>query len=216
MKRKKILLFTLGAVLLIMGMNAADAQSQETVQTEKILKEPVLEGIPVIKQIVPVYDGCQLIFYVKGKFFGADQGFQGIQLKSSTQTYTPQIIKWSPTKIDCFLKGAFELGRNYKVYLWDNATNKVCSNQYDWLVKTKLTLTDQGYKPGQVISLGGCLLGYVQDERKVMVGNVEAIVTQWVCEDILFRVPKLPPGVYPLYLQEGPLIISNKIKIKII
>jgi hypothetical protein len=84
------------------------------------------------------------------------------------------------------------------------------------VVKTKLTLTYQGYKPGQVIAVGGCLLGYTQGARKLMVGKVEAVVTQWVCEDIVFRVPNLPPGVYPLYLREGRLILSNKIKIKII
>lgn len=216
MKRKKILLFTLCTALLIFGMNAADFQSQQAVQTKKILKRPVLVGIPVIKQIVPFYDDCQLIFYVKGRFFGANQGHQVIQMKSHTKTYTPQIIKWTPTQIDCLLKGAFELGRKYKVYLWDNATHKVCSNQYDWVVKTKLTLTYQGYKPGQVIAVGGCLLGYTQGARKLMVGKVEAVVTQWVCEDIVFRVPNLRPGVYPLYLREGRLILSNKIKIRII
>jgi hypothetical protein len=215
MKRKKILLFTLCAVLFIMGTNAADFQSQQAVQTQKILKKPILAVIPSIKQIVPFYDDCQLIFYVKGNFFGPNQGSRVIRMKSHTRMYTPQITKWTATQIDCLLKGDFELGRRYKVYLWDNATNKIVSNQYDWLVKTKLTLTNQGYKPGQVIAVGGCLLGSTQGARKLMVGKVEAQVTQWVCEDIVFRVPNLPPGVYPLYLREGRLILSNTINLMI-
>jgi hypothetical protein len=187
---------------------------QQTVQ--QVVKKPQLAILPVIKQIDPLYDDCQLIFYVKGNFFGQNQAARILRMQSTTQVYTPQITKWTSSQIDCLLKGNFELGRKYKVYLWDTAANKIASNQFDWVVKTKLTLSQQGYKPGQTIAVGGCLLGNAQGARKLIIGNVEAQVTQWVCEDIVFKVPKLPPGTYPLYLREGRLIISNKITIKII
>jgi hypothetical protein len=205
-------------VLFIAGMNA-DAQQKRTpvtIKNQKVIKKPVVLALPMIKQIVPFYDDCQLIFYVKGNFFGQNQGSRVIRMKSFTKMYTPQVTKWTNEQIDCLLKGDFQLGRKYKVYLWDTAANKIVSNQYDWVVKTRLTLTPRGYKPGQVIAVGGCLLGSSQGARKLIIGNKEAVVTQWVCEDIVFRVPNLPPGVYPLYLGEGRLILSNKLKIQII
>lgn len=218
---KKFLLsmiFTACFSLIIVGMNTDELQKYSTIkpQTKKMIKKPVIVALPMIKQIVPFYDDCQLIFYVKGNFFGQNQGTRIIRMKSSTQTYTPQILKWTPTQIDCLLKGNFELGRKYNVHLWDTAANKIGSNQYNWVVKTKLNPLRQGFAPGKIIAVSGCLLGYTQGARKLIIGKGEAQVTQWTCEDIVFKVPKLPPGVYPLYLREGRLIISNKIKIQIL
>ena len=218
---KKFMLFLIFAVcfaLMIAGMNTTAQQKYSTIkpQTKKVIKKPVVVALPMIKQIVPFYDDCQLIFYVKGNFFGQNQGTRIIRMKSHTQMYTPQILKWTLTQIDCLLKGNFELGRKYKVYLWDTASHKIVSTRYDWVVKTKLNPLNQGFKPGQIIAVSGCLLGNAQGARKLMIRKHEAQVTQWTCEDIVFKVPKLPPGVYPLYLREGSLLISNKIKIQII
>jgi len=218
---KKFVFFLIAAVcfvLMIEGMNIEAQQKLPSLQTQtkKVIKKPVVIALPMIKQIVPFYDDCQLIFYVKGNFFGQTQGTRIIRMKSHTQMYTPQILKWTPTQIDCLLKGNFELGRKYNVYLWDTAANKIVSNQYEWIVKTKLNPLHQGFNPGQVIAVSGCLLGNTQGARKLMIGRHEAQVTQWTCEDIVFRVPNLRPGVYPLYLTEGRLILSNKIKIQIL
>lgn len=218
---KKFMFFLIVAacfVLLIDGMSIEAQQKLPSLQTQtnKVIKKPVVVALPMIKQIVPFYDDCQLIFYVKGNFFGQTQGTRIIRMKSNTQMYTPQILKWTPTQIDCLLKGNFELGRRYKVYLWDSASNKIVSNQYYWVVKTKLNPFHQGFKPGQVIAVSGCLLGNAQGARKLIIGKHEAQVTQWTCEDIIFRVPNIPAGVYRLYLTEGRLVLSNKIKIQIL
>jgi hypothetical protein len=218
---KKCMFFLIAAVcftFIIAGMNIEAQQKlpSQQIQTQKVIKKPVLIALPMIKQIVPFYDDCQLIFYVKGNFFGTTQGTRIIRMKSHTQMYTPQILKWTPTQIDCLLKGNFELGRKYNVYLWNTATHKIVSNQYNWLVKTKLNPFHQGFSPGQVIAVSGCLLGHAQGARKLIIGKTEAQVTQWTCEDIIFRVPNLRPGVYPLFLREGRLILSNKIKIQIL
>jgi hypothetical protein len=218
---KKFMFFLIAAVcftFIIAGMNIEAQQKLPSLQTQtkKVVKKPMLVALPMIKQIVPFYDDCQLIFYVKGKFFGQTQGTRIIRMKSTTQMYTPQILKWTPTQIDCLLKGNFELGRKYKVYLWDTAANKNVSNQYNWVVKTKLNPLHQGFKPGQIIAVSGCLLGHAQGSRKLIIGKTEAQVTQWTCEDIVFKVPNLRPGIYQLYLREGRLILSNKIKIQIL
>ena len=183
---------------------------------QKTLAKPVEIILPRITAITPFYDDCQLIFYAKGKFLGQVQGTRVIRMQSLTKTYFPQISKWTSTQIDCLLKGDFELGRNYKICVWDNDANKMVTNQYEWIVKTELKLTHQGYKPGQVIAVSGCLLGTAQGTRQLIIGKTKAAVTQWCCEDIVFIVPNLPPGTYPLYLREGRLIISNKINIQII
>lgn len=218
---KKFVFFLMAAVCFVLMINGMSIEAQQKLpspqtQTNKVIKKPVVVALPTIKQIVPFYDDCQLIFYVKGNFFGQTQGTRIIHMKSNTQMYTPQILKWTPTQIDCLLKGNFELGRRYKVYLWDTASNKIASNQYYWVVKTKLNSFHQGFKPGQVIAVGGCLLGNAQGARKLIIGNHEAQVTQWTCEDIIFKVPNLPAGFYRLYLTEGRLTLSNKIKIQIL
>lgn len=199
---------------------AAHAEGEPTplqqVSNQKIVKKPIIVMLPKITGITPFYDDCQLLFYVKGNLLGQAQGTRVVRMQSTTKTYFPQITNWSPTQIDCRLSGDFELGRTYKVCVWDNATNKMITNQYDWIVKTELKLTHQGYKPGQVIAVAGCLLGTTQGARKLIIGNAPADVTQWTCEDIIFKVPNLPPGTYPLYLLEGRLLISNKIDIRII
>lgn len=218
---KKCMFFLITAVcfvFIIAGMNIEAQQKlpSQKIQTKKVIKKPVVIALPKIKQVVPFYDDCQLIFYVKGNFFGPNQGTRIIRMKSHTQMYTPQILKWTPTQIDCLLKGNFELGRKYKVYLWNTASHKIVSNQYEWVVKTKLNPLHQGFSPGQVIAVSGCLLGHAQGARKLIIGKTEAQVTQWTCEDIVFKVPNLPPGVYQLYLREGRLTLSNKIKIQIL
>jgi hypothetical protein len=219
MKKISGFLITVSCIGLIsVGLNALAVQEFTPRQQSqpKVLKKPQLTILPLIKHIEPFYDDCQLIFYIKGNFFGQNQGTRSIRLQSTSQVYTPQITKWTPSQIDCLLKGNFELGRNYKVYLWDTAANKIGSNQFNWVVKTRLSLKNQGYKPGQVIGVGGCLLGNAQGARKLIIGNVETQVTQWVCEDIVLKVPNLPPGTYPLFLREGRLVISNTINIKIL
>lgn len=218
---KKFVFFLITAVcvvLIIEGMNIEAQQKLpiQQIQTNKVIKKPVVIALPMIKQIVPFYDDCQLIFYVKGNFFGQNQGTRIIHMKSHTQMYTPQILKWTPTQIDCLLKGNFELGRKYKVYLWNTVSHKIVSNQYEWVVKTKLNPLLQGFNPGQVIAVSGCLLGNAQGARKLIIGKTEAQVTQWTCEDIIFKVPNLSPGFYPMYLREGRLILSNKTKIRIL
>ena len=218
---KKFMFFLIAAVcfaFIITGMNIESQQKPPSLQTQtkKVIKKPVVIALPMIKQIVPFYDDCQLIFYVKGNFFGQTQGTRIIRMKSNTQMYTPQILKWTPTQIDCLLKGNFELGRRYKVYLWDSASNKIVSNPYFLVFKNKLNPFHQGFKPGQVIAVSGCLLGNAQGARKLIIGKHEAQVTQWTCEDIIFRVLNLPAGVYRLYLTEGRLVLSNKIKIQIL
>ena len=137
-----------GIFLFANGFNTLAVQkySPPRQAVQQVIKKPPLVILPVIQQIDPLYDDCQFIFYVKGNFFGQKQDTRIIRMQSTTQVYTPQITKWTPTQIDCLLKGNFELGRRYKVYLWDTAANKIGSNQLDWVVKTKLTLTNQGYK----------------------------------------------------------------------
>jgi hypothetical protein len=203
--------------LLIAGTYAeGEPTPLQQISNQKIIKKPVVVILPKITGLTPLYDDCQLIFYVKGNFLGQTQGTRVVRMQSMTKTYFPKIDNWTVTQINCRLTGDFELGRTYKVCVWDNATNKMVTNQYDWLVKTELKLTHQGYKPGQVIAVGGCLLGTSQGARKLFIRNAPAEVTQWSCEDIVFKVPNLPPGTYPLYLMEGRLLISNRIKIQII
>jgi hypothetical protein len=219
MKRMMAFLLVAGCIVFVsVGYKALAVQKpgppQQAVQ--QAVKKLPLTIFPVIRQIDPLYDDCQLIFYVKGNFFGLQQGSRILRLQSTTKMYSPQITKWTPSQIDCLLKGDFQWGRKYKVYLWDTAANKFASNQFEWLMKTRLTLTHQGYQPGQIIAVGGCLLGNAQGARKLIIGNVEAQVTQWGCEDIVFKVPKLPPGTYPLSLREGRLVLSNTIKLQIL
>ncbi|MCP5108640.1 MAG: hypothetical protein GY950_34965 [bacterium] len=212
------------AVAFVFFAGAEHAKGQQTnrqkvipkIKPRKFVKRPVLKLLPSIKKIDPFYDDCQLIFYVKGNFFGSTQGNRVIHMKSNTKSYQPQILKWTPTQIDCLLKGNFELGRKYKVSIRDKISHKVLSNEYPWVVKTQIKLKNQGYKPGQTIAFSGCLLGYSQGARKLIIGRSEVPVTQWTCEDIIFKVPNLPPGTYPLYLTEGRLRLSNTIRIKII
>jgi hypothetical protein len=187
----------------------------QQVNQQPIVKKPVEIILPRITEITPFYDDCQLLFALKGKFLGQAQGTRAIRMKSATKTYYPQITSWTATRIDCRLTGDFELGRTYKVYVWDNATNKVITNQYDWTVMTELKLTHQGYTPGQVIAVSGCLLGTAQGMRRLIICNTAAAVSQWTCEDIVFAVPNLLPKTYPLYLMDGRRIISNKITIQI-
>jgi len=216
---KKIILSVLIVIAFVFFIGGERAGGQQKVTANPgpmQVRKPVLQLLLSIKQIDPFYDDCQLIFYIKGNYFGNNQGSRAVQLKSPTKTYTPQILKWTPTQIDCLLKGDFELGRKYNVFIRDNISQKVLSNQYPWVVKTELKLTHQGYKPGQTIAVAGCLLGSSQGNRKLIIGSAQAPVTQWTCEDIIFKVPNLPPGTYPLYLTEGQLLLSNKIRIKII
>ena len=218
MKKFVSMVLSIAAFAFLVASTYAEGEytSLRQVGNQKILKKPVVVILPKITNITPQYDDCQLIFYVKGNFLGQSQGTRIIRMQSTTKTYFPQIINWTPTQINCRLSGDFELGRIYKVCVWDNATNKMVTNQYDWIVKTELKLTHQGYKPGQVIAVSGCLLGSAQGARKLFIKNVPAEVTQWTCEDIIFKVPNLPPGTYPLFLMEGRLLISNRIKIQII
>lgn len=181
----------------------------------RLIQKPPLTLLAQIVEIVPAYDDCQMLFAVKGKFFGTAQGNRVVRMKSATKTYEPQVSGWTATQVDCRLAGEFELGRTYKVFLWNTATNKRVSNEFAWTVRTKLSLTHQGYTPGQVIAVGGSLLGSAQGARRLMVGGTQAQVTQWCCEDIVFRVPALPAGSHELFLMEGSLLLSNKIPIQI-
>lgn len=217
---KKIIVSVLIAVGFVFFIAGEGAKGQQTATQKigpaQIVKKPVLQLLLSIKQIDPFYDDCQLIFYIKGNYFGNNQGSRVVTMKSHTKSYTPQILKWTPNQIDCLLKGDFELGRTYKVFIRDNISQKTVSNEFPWVVKTQLKLTHQGYKPGQTIAVAGCLLGSSQGARKLIIGQAPVPVTQWTCEDLIFKVPNLPPGTYPLYLTEGRLLLSNKIKIKII
>jgi hypothetical protein len=192
-----------------------DEIAVQQINQRPIVKKPVEIIPPRITEITPFYDDCQLLFAVKGRFLGQAQGTRVVRMKSATKTYYPQISNWTTTQIDCRLTGDFELGRDYKVCVWDNATNKAVTNLYDWTVMTELKLTHQGYTPGQEIAVSGCLLGATQGTRRLVVGKTTATVTQWCCEDIVFTVPNLPAKAYPLYLMDGRRIISNKIKILI-
>lgn len=217
---KKVILSMLAVVSFVFFTSGVRADGQQKVTTNpgpvQTIKKPVLQLLLSIKQIDPFYDDCQLIFYIKGNYFGNNQGSRTVHMKSHTKSYSPQILKWTPNQIDCLLKGDFELGRTYKVFIRDNVSQKTVSNEFPWVVKTQLKLTHQGYKPGQTIAVAGCLLGSSQGARKLIIGQAPVPVTQWTCEDLIFKVPNLPPGTYPLYLTEGRLLLSNKIKIKII
>lgn len=217
---KKLILSVLAVVGFVFFIGGEHTTGQQTatqkIEPMQIVKKPVLQLLPSIKQIEPFYDDCQLIFYIKGNYFGNTQGSRVIRLKSHTKSYKPQIIKWTPTQIDCLLRGDFELGRKYNVFIRDRISKKVVSNKYPWVVKTQLKLKNQGYKPGLTIAVAGCLMGFSQGARKLLIGQAEVPVTQWTCEDLVFKVPNLPPGTYPLYLTEGRLRLSNTIRIKII
>ena len=137
-------------------------------------------------------------------------------MQSATKTYKPKINSWSNTKIECLLKGEFELGRTYRVHILDTATNSVKSNHYSWKVNTQITTPPKKYQVGESVGISGCLLGAAKGNRKLIVGGKNAAITQWDCEDIVFTVPQLAPDTYKMFLKEGRLIISNTVNIKII
>jgi len=200
------------------GTSPAPPSSQPS-GTSKPLE--MINPIPILKaqidQVVPLYDDCQLIFDVIGKFFGTNtQGTRQVRLVSATKTYIPQVTAWTATKITCRLQGEFELGRRYKVGIWTTATNTLVSNELVWQVKTQIKGPANGYQPGTNYTFSGCLLGSAQGARQVMVGNTPAQVTLWCCEDIIIKVPNLPAGVYNLYLKEGVFTLSNIIQLTIL
>lgn len=211
---KKVLpVFTVLLVLFFLGTGL---NSQQQIQQPKLKAVPtVLTLMPQIKQIEPLYDDCQLIFYVKGAFFGAAKGNREIRMVSGPFLYKPQITAWSANKIDCLLRGNFELGRRYDVFIFDTAKNKKGSNVYKWRVRTKLKLPPKVYLPGENAAVSGHLMGFQQAGRQLKIGRTNAQITQWTCEDLLFKVPNLPPGKYKMVLRKGRLKLSNVITIKI-
>lgn len=198
-------------ILFVCGYGFAGENGQDQAVSKDIL--PLLGKI---KSIEPVYDDCQLIFYVKGSFFAPQQGAREVRMESGPFLYKPEITGWSATKIDCLLKGDFELGLTYHVYIYDTVANKVVSNKYPWLVKTQLKMPVKGYRPGEKANIGGHLLGSQVNGRELRIGNVSAPIDQWACEDILFTVPVLKPGTHKVVLKKGALILSNITSIRIL
>jgi len=209
-------------ILAAYGLQAATSPAPPPGQPSGISKPIELnKPLPILKaqinQVVPLYDDCQLIFDVIGKFFGTNtQGNRQVRLISATKTYIPQVTAWTATKITCRLQGEFELGRRYKVGIWSTATSTLVSNEIVWQVKTQIKGPVTGYQPGTNYTFSGCLLGSAQGARQVMVGNTPAQVTLWCCEDIIIKVPNLPAGVYNLYLKEGVFTLSNIIQLTIL
>ena len=177
--------------------------------------QPKLTLKPQIQGIVPLYDDCQLLFSITGKFFGASKGKQEIRLDSGPFNYTAEITGWSNSKIDCRLRGNFELGRTYGVYIFDPINKTMVSNSFHWLVKTKIKVPDKTYFPGTKIAASGHLLGFKRKGRQLQIGNINAVISQWTCEDILFIVPKLRPGKYKVELKKGGQSLSNVTYLKI-
>jgi hypothetical protein len=171
---------------------------------------------PNITGISPLYDDCQLLFDVNGNHFGSIQGTKEIKMKSGSHVYTPQVTQWTSNKIDCKLTGNFKLGKTYKVVVWDTSTSSALSNKFPWEVLTKINVSKKNYQSGEVVGISGCLLGFSQGTREVMIGTTPASVSSWSCEDIVITIPSLPPGNYKLYLKDGAMLISNKIRITII
>lgn len=179
------------------------------------VKKKVIPLLPQIKSIEPLYDDCQLIFYVKGMLFGPAKGSREIRMVSGAFSYTPQITAWNANKIDCLLRGNFELGRKYSVFIFDTVANKKISNSYSWLIKTIIKLPLKTYSPGQHAAISGHLLGFQQAGRQLQIGRINAVITQWTCEDIMFNVPNLPGGTYKMVLKKGNVSLSNVISINI-
>jgi hypothetical protein len=212
--KKAWCVFTIIALIAVGGYCQ---QAKQTISAQKqvLIKKPVYLILARIQKIQPLYDDCQLNFYIKGKYFGNTAAKRVVQLNYKGLVVTPQILSWSMNQIECRLKGDFKLGLDYRVYLKNSVNNTLASNKIVWRVLTRLTLKSQKYKVGQKIACGGCLLGATQGTRSLVVGNVNAQITDWCCEDIVFIVPNLPAGTYPLVLKDGNRILSNTLQIDI-
>jgi len=169
-----------------------------------------------INKIDVLFDDCQMYIYLKGNGFGAITRTLGVKMVSPTQTYTPQIAKWTPTQIDLLLKGNYELGRIYDFFIFNTISQQVQSNKKQYRLMTKLSIPAKSYKANEKAMVSGHLLGASQGASQLMVGGTAAKVTGWYCEDIMFIIPDLAPGYYDIFLQEGNILQSNKLKIQIV
>lgn len=217
MKKTFPAILTLVSVLTVFLLSSVTTSAQEIRRNPQVIpiKKRVIRLMPRINSIEPLYDDCQLIFYVKGIVFGAAKGSREIRMVSGPFSYKPQITAWSANKIDCLLRGNFELGRKYSVFIFDTTTNKKVSNSYSWLVKTVIKLPPKTYSPGENAAISGHLMGFQQAGRRLQIGRMNVAITQWTCEDILFNVPNLRPGTYKMVLKKGNVSLSNVIPIKI-
>jgi len=206
------------ALVLVFGCQIMWGQQPLPATQNKQLevRKDLLLSPPKIEQIEPLFDDCQLIFYVKGKTFLPMQGNRVIHVNSGSATYVPQITSWTSNKIDCKLTGYFEYGVKHKVYIYNTATHTIVSNAYVWWIITPLTIANKDYHVGDAASAAGHLLGPNAAGRQLKIGNVNATITQWTCEDILFTVPNLPPGVYKAVLMKGATVLSTEATIKIV
>jgi hypothetical protein len=151
-----------------------------------------------------------------GMNFGATQGTKNIHVDGTVITSLPgwSVIHWSDTKITVQAKDIIPWEHVYKIVMVDG--HKAISN----VLLKRFLYTIDGIKPTSGLA-NSSIKVYIWDLPPapggliLKLGSANCPILSWG-NPIGAKVPAVPAGTYPVYLQKGTAIVSIKVNFTVI
>lgn len=198
---------------------AAVADARASVKEKSEINNRAFLTIAILARIESdrvdsIYPHLAGYFHISGLRFGTSQGSRVLKIGSHVVT---NIHSWQNTHIKFDVPTGIVHAQNYTMAIYDGSN--IVSNQYDYFLQMLLYSKSTGQWEGQAgseIQVLGMGLVNTQGTKNLMFGSTIATVVSWDSNDIHFIIPNLPPGNYPIKIQDGSQVVSTTTTVQII